>query len=238
MAYSAGQVEDKQAIGLLAEILPFEIRSVEANRGGNTGRVTVQLNGSQFQPGMRIFLRNGGQMIMARTARYDNPIKVFATFDLREKESGLYDVLAIQRDGDTAILENGFSIIEGIEPDSKYGDVFGFTCTISSLITSDDGTLNTFVDRPVSVRPNRTFSFRILYQNQGTIDIPAPSRILLSLQGAPIALDPGDLPLAQQELILDLKEKNGPPDILRPGAKGSITIYAQSIAPLQFQILE
>src|SRR5690606_27914493 len=100
-----------QQITLKAEKLPFAILNVNSNSGGNIGNVTVKISGSLFVDGMTSRLSNGSTVINSSAVYFTNSMTVFATFDLRNKPLGIYDVTLIKPDGDEAVLENGFSIV-------------------------------------------------------------------------------------------------------------------------------
>jgi len=61
---------------------------------------------------------------------------------------------------------------------------------------------------------------------------------MLSVRGAPLGFTVDELPEKKLELFLEFEEIGGPPGILRPGATGSITVYAFSSHPLLFYIQE
>jgi len=112
---------------------------------------------------------------------------------------------------ETATLENAFQIIEGELP---------------SIATN--------INQPGSTRPNRTITIQIQYTNDGNVDLRNAEILLISLAGAPIAFTRENLKKGETQLILNLVELNGPEGILRPGASGTITVYAHAIAPLGF----
>jgi hypothetical protein len=51
-------------------------------------------------------------------------------------------------------------------------------------------------------------------------------------------MDVNGLTNNKQDLHLEFKESKGPPNVLRPGATGSITFYTKAIAPLTFMLAE
>ncbi len=59
MVYGETSNGTEQEIELLAKILNFTLRSIETNIGGNTGTVTVEIEGSKFDNTMQIALENG-----------------------------------------------------------------------------------------------------------------------------------------------------------------------------------
>ena len=223
-----------QDVILRANILPFEIRSVNAAQGGNKGNVTVLIQGARFEPGMTIQLGNGSSVeYFAQNISLINSTKLFATFNLNNAITGLYNVIAKKADNATTVLTNGFEIVAG-SPGNSGIDTTGFECYIENIGFDDQ--INTDIQHPSSTRPNRIVAISIHFANNGNVDIPAPGRLLVSLTGVPLSFDPEDFTAGKQEVYIEFKENNGPPGILRPGAQGTVTVYTKAtvIATLQF----
>lgn len=204
-----------QPISLLAEVLHFEVRSVDAAEGGNTGQVTVQVKGSKLGTVRKVRLRNSGGSIAADKVEVINPVSLFAQFNLEGAAAGVYDVVVENEAGDTAVLEGGFNVVAG----------------------SGAG-LETNVATPPNTRPTNVLSIQVQFANMGNTDIINPVLTLTSLGGAPIALKPAGLDQANKALKLQLQEVNGPAGRLRPGAKGTIIVYAKATTVLGFMLEE
>jgi len=216
-----------QPIALTSAIVPFSIRSVDASRGGNTGTVTVRIKGAKFEEGMSVKLqKDSTSMVMAYKVMYVDPLTIFASFDLTagtyiDKYTrtgvtpGWYDVVVQQEDGQTTSLPSGFEVITGAEP-----------------------ILYTNVQHPPSARINRLVAMTIQFANGGDVDIPLPARSLVSLLGAPVGVTIDDLLYGHQDLYLTFRELNGPPEVLRPGAVSSITVYTKAVTGLRFTLRE
>jgi subtilase family serine protease len=205
----------RQPISLLAGILHFEVRSVEAAKGGNTGLVTIQVKGSKLGTVTKLRLRKGGQVIVADKISITNPVSLFARFNLQGAPLDVYDVVAENSEGDTAVLRDGFTI--------EAGNANG---------------LQTNVVAPPSTRPSGTIILRVQFTNTGNTDIINPVLKLTSLGGAPIAFEPSELANNAKVLTLKLKELNGPSGILRPGASGTIIVYAKATTALGFMLMQ
>ncbi len=204
-----------QPVSLLAEVLHFEVRSVDAAEGGNTGQVTVQVKGSKLGTVRKVRLRNSTGSIAADKVAVSNPVSLFAQFNLEGAAAGVYDVVAENEAGDTAVLEGGFTVVAG----SGLG-------------------LETNVVTPPNTRPSNVLSIQVQFANTGNTDILNPVLTLTSLGGAPIALKPSELAQANKALKLQLQEVNGPAGRLRPGAKGTIIVYAKATTVLGFMLEE
>ena len=243
MALGQTTAGNMQNILLNARIMPFSIRKVDADQGGNTGSVTTRIDGSKFATSTDFILQDStGALLFANTVYFVNPTQVFATFNLAGAALGVYDVLGVNINGDTARLVDGFEVITGsVGSGGGFGGGGssgnnGFTCTIQNIGYSQN--ISTNINHPQNTRLNRVVPITIYFENTGNIDIPSPTRILISLRGAPLAFDPADLKQNAQQLLIEFEEPNGPPGILRPGARGSVTVFSFSSHPLSFILLD
>lgn len=238
LVYGYTNAGDNQNINLIASIIPFNISSINANKGGNAGKVTVIIHGARFEDNMQVTLTNGsGDTHIAENVLFINSTKLFATFNLNNAKLGMYNVVAQKTDYITATLENGFEITIGSSGNSAI-DASGFSCHIDNLGFDDQ--INTDVQHPASTRPNRLVKISIHFENQGNVDIPSPGRMLVSLTGTPLSFDPQDFSAELKELYIEFTENNGPPGILRPGAQGTVNVYTKAtiIANLQFVLTQ
>lgn len=218
-----------QTVKFLAKIIKFSILSVASNSGGNTGNVTVRINGAKFEPNMTatLFSSTLGTITASRIS-FINASTIYATFGLIGKSTGTYTVRLRKVNNDTANLTNGFSIVAGIAGSGQIGQTnnSGFYCTITGI--SADNSIDYGLIYPSTIRIQDAYAIQINFGNNGNVDIPIPSRLLIAENGAPLSYTP--LYTVPQEinsnLFLEFKELNGPSDVLRPGATGSITVYS------------
>ncbi|HRY98863.1 MAG TPA: CARDB domain-containing protein [Bacteroidales bacterium] len=218
-----------QNIRLRARKVNFELRHYDPKEGGNTGTVTMQLDGSKFTPDMEVWLVNDTMplpMIKSLPINLIDGSKAYATLVLNVDDfegdygrtpltPGLYDLYLVKPGVDTLIVEEGFEVVAGTGP-----------------------VLLLNIQHPPSVRANRYFTMAIQYANGGNIDVIAPKAILMSKGGAPIALQMADLALDFKDLELHFTDPEGPPGILRPGALYTYTIYSKSTDRLLFKLLK
>lgn len=221
----------KQSIGLLAKTIPFSIAAIDAATGGNTGQVTIKITGARFEQGMKVKL-TGASTYFASSVYYIDPSKVFATFDLNKAQLGIYDVSLEKPNGASTQKMKGFQVITGT-PGGSSGASQLFTCRIQNM--GFDESIKLDVVHPESVRRNQNVKMTIAYINGGNVDIPVQTRVLLSMEGAPINFSP-NFTKQLKELFLEFKEDDGPPGILRAGTSGFINIYTFSSAPMSFEI--
>lgn len=224
-----------QNITLKATVLPFAILSVQSASGGNTGNVTVKINGSLFTPGMTAQLRNAGTTITASAVYYTNSTTVYATFNLQNKALGVYDVVLTKPDAAVAVLPGGFSIVSanngglitggGINSGSGDGNGPGCDPGAASGLNSQ---LVTEMVIPEKVFAGWPFVIQLNYSNPTNVDVPAQVRTLYNDKGVVLALSQAALSNGSTSLYLQLSEPGGPPGIIRAGASGTITIYART----------
>ena len=196
-----------------ADILPFELREVNDNHGGNTGVVTVELTGSRFRPDMTVCMRNGNEVICADTLIYVNYYQVFVQFDLTGRTPGVYDMSAVNFCEGEAVLANAFTIEEGQPSGLSYNLLF-----------------------PSSPRPNRNIVMMLEYGNTGNVDLRNQVLEITSNGGSPIALTPEGLNQNRTVLRVPLSIEGEPDGLLRPGSYGTLNVYCYSSGALIFSI--
>jgi hypothetical protein len=196
-----------------ADILPFELRAVNDDHGGNTGVVTVELTGSRFRPDMTVTMRRGNEVIAADSIIYVNYYQVFAQFDLTGHTPGSYDVSAVNFCEGEAVLANGFTIEDGQPSGLSYNLLF-----------------------PSSPRPNRNVVMMLEYGNTGNVDLRNQVLEITSIGGCPIALTSEGLSLQQTVLRVPLSIEGEPQGLLRPGSYGTLNIYGFTSGALIFTI--
>jgi hypothetical protein len=234
-----GISNNTQSISLKAEILPFAIRSVNTDHGGNTGSVTVELKGSKFEPNMQIYLHSDSLNldIPATGSFFVNSIKLFASFNLNQQPLGKYDVVMRKANLDSTKLVRGFTIEPGNNGGFYIGGISSNGQNGSSTTPGCDpgaeegfeGGLQLGFNSPGSVIFGNSFSMTLLFGNSGNTDIPVPSKILISEGGLPISLTASGVQDNTTDLMVEFNELNGPPGVLRPGATGGILIYTKAI---------
>ncbi len=216
MAYGYHRLQINQDITLKAEILPFEIRSVETNRGGDAGMVTTCIQGAKFTDQTRFKLVGDDTVVDAVKLYFINSSKVFVTFRMDGVPTGFYDVVAEEPlTKERALYLNGFTV----EKSTGYK-------------------LETDLEHPDQTTLGRIVPIHIYYANGGNIDIPTPERAVISLTKVPVAKTVEDLGFNLHSLLLRFEEPDGPSDILRPGVAGAITIYTKAIRHITLKIIK
>ena len=213
-------LDDEQEITIEANILPFEIRSVETNVAGNTGKVTVKLIGSKFRYDMpvRLFMGNPADSTMtniieAEELYYINFNEVCVTFDLTGAKEGVYSIEAYNYCAGYTYLMNSFMVVAGL-PEN----------------------LSTNLIIPEGLRQNRYCILTLEYGNIGNTDIVDPKIKLVSLGGSWIGLERGEINVHRTELDIPIGMEGEPEGILRPGVRYTVSIYCFTNQSLEFVI--
>ena len=213
-------IDDEQMVTIEANILPFEIRAVEDNVGGNTGKMTVKLIGSKFRYDMPVKLFMGSpedstmyNIIEADTVYYVNFNEVFVTFNLEGAAEGVYSIEAYNYCAGFTYLMDCFMIVSGL-PEN----------------------LATNLIIPEGLRQNRYCILTLEYGNIGNTDIVNPRLKLCSLGGSWIGLERGEINIHKTELDIPTVNEDEPKGILRPGVRHTVSIYCYTNGSLEFVI--
>lgn len=213
MVYGAN-LSGSQAITISDSIRHFEVRAVNTSVGGNTGFVTVKLAGSKFEPGMQVSLA-GAANISGTGVKIMDQAAAYATFDLNGVAMGKYDVVIKNAEGKEARLVKGFEVVTG-----------------------KDNVALTSIKHPAVVRPEALVAMQLEFSNEGNVDIPLSTKSLISRFQAPLGLSAEELAGEMTGLTLTLLDEREPLNVLRPGAKGSITIYSKAVKRLRFTLIK
>ena len=196
----------QQNISISTSIINFEILSIEADHGANTGSVTTKVTGAKFDSIMDFRLVQGNDYLPAEKVFFSNSTEAYTTFDLAEMPLGTYAMEAELPGGIITIKGNAFTIEEGMPAE-----------------------LAVNVVAPASVRYGNTFAVNIEYGNIGTTDLNVSGFVVVSLNGHPIGFSTEELLEGKTELTFYTAEGNGNPDVLRPGYLGTKTIMVKAI---------
>ena len=83
---------------------------------------------------------------------------------------------------------------------------------------------------------NQIVRMTLEFGNDGNVDIEAPTITLVSHGGAYIALTQEGLTEQKESLSISLRTDDNPTSVLRPGTRGTITVYAYTAGNLVFTI--
>jgi len=95
------------------------ITSISPDKGGNTGFVTVTIEGGWLDPNATVSLVRGGQPVITAMSVYGEPDQttLIATFDLDSQQPGQCSLVVTNPDGQTATSPMPFVIEQGGEPE-------------------------------------------------------------------------------------------------------------------------
>ncbi len=124
--------------------------SIRPDKGGDTGSVSVHINGTGFAQGATVKLVRAGQPDIAgnNVTVADNGTTIDTTFNLMGKVRGIWDVVVTNPDSPSIVLAQGFTIEPGQVP-QLWVDVVGLNL----------------------IRPGRPQNYWLSYGNKGNIDL-------------------------------------------------------------------
>ena len=227
-----------QELSLKAETVPFEITTIEANEGGNTGLVTTRITGGKFTEDMEVWLDNGQDpQIFAQDLILVNSTVAYITFNLQGAAIGTYDVHGERVDPivENTVLNNGFEVVAGTISNQENPLVASCSMdfggeTFIVLDVGDDlsplvfGTLH-----QSTIRPGQVARVQVSYRNSGNINVPMPQRLFTS-NGFPLSLSNGDFNENLQGLNLAFPFDTGSQSLLEipPGETVTRTFYVRA----------
>ena len=225
LVYGYSSTNTQQNISLLAQILDFEVISIDADIGGNTGPITVKIRGSKFTELMGIRIENATDTVVASNVMYIDPTTVFAELDLTGITPALLDVVAIS---EGAIKVSGYSSLYAFETTSLSN---GF-----EVVAGTPADLQINFNQPANVRPNQVITLSIEFTNTGNVNLIPPVLTLSSFSCTPLSFDVAGLSNLDTEIEIILWEPGGPPGVLRPGFSGSIVVFSKATSGLGFNL--
>ncbi|MBX9652516.1 carboxypeptidase regulatory-like domain-containing protein, partial [bacterium] len=185
---------------MLVETVPFSVSNVSPHEVGNAGPVTLEIDGALFTRGTTFELvSSSGAVVQATLSLVVGSTKAYATFDLRGKATGAYDLVARSVDGSVAMEEDAVEVV---------------TATLGGVFSAG-------VNVPPFELADALDSFFITFSNTGSSDLIAP---LLTIRSSTGTLFGRNQPAvgAGEEIVLFGASPDGPAGIIRPGQ--SITI--------------
>lgn len=120
MAYGDNVSSNQTNYSIDAEILPFGISHLSTNQGGNSGQVTLQLQGAKFDGLTKVELIDGNTIIQPIWYDIIDPTRMTVTFDLTGKPVGQYDLHAF---AEQTFLDVSETTGEVIPETIRYDDV-------------------------------------------------------------------------------------------------------------------
>ncbi|MBI5020006.1 MAG: T9SS type A sorting domain-containing protein [Ignavibacteriales bacterium] len=115
LIYADRVVGDSIGTTILAQSLSFGINTVSPAKGGNSGDVTIAIEGARFVNGSTVkLLGSGGALPKLIKSTFIDASRIDATFDLTGNlPLGTYDVVVRRPDNSEATLTGGFTLEPG-----------------------------------------------------------------------------------------------------------------------------
>jgi subtilase family serine protease len=206
-----------------AEIIPFSIRSVSPNKGGNTGQVTVRLEGAKYDQFTEVELIRGERRVKPVWMELASQNRIHATFDLAGLPPGSYDVRAWS---EQIIWDVNPTTGEIFERKEVYGD--NLLANGFEVVTGGGPIKRAQLLLPSSARIGNRFSFLLEVANEGNTDMPGPVLLVFSPNGTPLSTSPDVSDgSGYQEQIVVLGERRR--TVLAPGERVIVNFYAKAI---------
>ena len=96
---------------IIGEVLSFSITAIQPNKGGMGGQVTSMLQGAGFRDSTKVFLYKAGERITeGNVLKFISTMELKVRWNLKNIPLGTYDVVAINEDGSTVTLLDGFKV--------------------------------------------------------------------------------------------------------------------------------
>lgn len=180
------------------------IHQVTPNTVGNTGTVTIKIEGDNFHPDTQVQLVDADGLRIEATEHYQDAATLFATFDMSAPEvlPGAYDVVVSSPDG-PVITRPGALIVAEAEQ-------WGFEANVKL---------------PSLTRPGRTAKVTVTYINRSSADIASPVLRLVGDADDFAWRLPGDTDWIEGRQVRFLAVGSGAVSTtLRPGQTETVTI--------------
>jgi Calx-beta domain/CARDB/FG-GAP-like repeat len=208
MAYG-NSVAGNPNFTLSATEVPFSISNVTTKVVGNVGKATVKVEGALFEEGTTFqLIDRAGAIIDQASDVFKSSTTDFATFDLKGKATGLYDLQATQLGGATTVVKGAVTVETGV-----------------------GGAIDDTIIGPKTVLIPFKYPISVVYGNSGDTDTAAPLLIVRANEKAAIGLNAKFD--NQQQLHKSLQIYGAGTDIgadqLRPQESHSVQVYFASL---------
>jgi RHS repeat-associated protein len=169
-------------------------------KGGNSGNLTIEIDGTNFTPGVTASLKLGGTTITDTTIDYVSASRFYATFNLTGATAGNYTL---------TVTASGQSVTS--------------PATVQ-VVAATTEPLSVQLGTPSFIRSGRTGSIVVTYTNESANDIVAPLLSITSTNPAVAFSTPDDPNNFTQYAQVLAVAPGGPAGILRPGQSGTLTL--------------
>ncbi|HVX13045.1 MAG TPA: DUF4214 domain-containing protein [Pirellulales bacterium] len=177
----------------------LDVSATSLSSGGNAGNVTVEVDGTNFEPSATASLTLGATTIAASAIDYVNSGKFFATFNLTGATAGSYS-FNVEQGAQSVAAPTPFQVVSAVP-----------------------GALQLSLILPQFVRSGRTSSIVATYTNTTGNDIPAPLLTISSTNVNVLFSSPADPSSFAATAQIVIPDPNGPSGVIPPGQSGQLT---------------
>lgn len=196
---------------LSAHLPGMKIAQVSPNQGGNTGRVTVRIDGTELTPTTTVQLFDNETTVEPIAIDFRDASHLYATFDLNGASVGRYHLFVFDGTANDLVL-NAFEIVGGVEAPLQL-----------SLVAPQ----NFRIDFRIGGRPVPVV---VEVRNNGNTDVVSPI-LRLSSEHSTIRLAEETGPGSKSHLFLAIGS-DGPAGLLRPGQTARVVLVARAESPI------
>ncbi|MEQ8821907.1 MAG: hypothetical protein RLY93_16850 [Sumerlaeia bacterium] len=176
------------------------VSHVAVASGGNAGVTTQRVIGAGFENGMRVELRRGTSVLRSFSPSEEHPSELTMACDLSGLSPGTVDVATVWPDEEERLLTGAFIILPGTGP-----------------------RLRLWLDVNPFIRPNRTATMMLIYENIGDSDLPAPWVTIRNTDDVEWRLNAED-EFVRGDIHVLATSQEAPASVLSPGEINRIPI--------------
>ena len=216
---------DGSQFTLTASSPDFAVLGISNSRGGNTGTVTVRVDGAGFDDWTTVELVRNSQRIPAVWQHLTGSTQLDVTFDLIGVPAGVYDLRAVR----------GVDLVE-VDPDTGKAIRVPYDTGEASLpgafevVAGGSADVQVETAYPSAARAGQGFSFLITVTNQGLVDAPLPVLYVRSPNATPVSMQ-SDVSATDSDqlhlVILGQRHRR----VLGPGETIQVRCYAFANQP-------
>jgi RHS repeat-associated protein len=188
----------------------LSILQVSPASGGNNGRVTVRLDGTNFSPNTTVSLVNGSTTIASASVDFTSASVLYATFDLSGKPLRSYDVQVAD------------------------GTAHGVRTGAFQVVTGHQGQIQVHLTTPRYARDNRPGIVTIDFTNTSNTDITAPLFTLTSDESVFQVADGSSAVISDAITVIGVSSQ-GPAGIIGPGQSGTVLVKMTSTTSVRHE---
>lgn len=112
---NGGDIDDEVPMTLTSREVQFGATSLAIKEGGNGGWISTDVRGALLDSIMDFRLVKGDRMIPVESLTFYDQTSTKSIFNLKDAETGQYDMISELPDGTRATLSNAFSVVPGTE---------------------------------------------------------------------------------------------------------------------------